>query len=167
MVFESEVQCDYPDAPDGEMYTAIMIFNDCSSFDPKMTPETCDLEVCVPVNALWDWCAEYPWVPATILIITGAIILFFGQMLFKPVIMIKTVIVVTLLTFALFYGIILPDDTPIWTVWAVLAGGIVLGIIAGIFVLKLIKLAVVIAAALAGCILGLLLNEAFIYLIKS
>ena len=62
-----------------------------------------------------------------------------------------------------FYAIFLPRNTKVWTIWVVGTVSIILGGIAGFFMVKLVRLGVAAIGAWVGIIISLLIHEAFMY----
>ena len=66
-----------------------------------------------------------------------------------------------------FYTTFLKENTAGWVAWTVLGCSVILGVILGLVMTKLQRLGAAIIAGWGGFVLGLLLNEVVLYLVKN
>lgn len=108
---------------------------------------------------MWVFLDEYDWLWGGLFIIAGLFLCFFGKKLFKlSVLMVTSFIVVTGLLF-LFYETILYEDYDIWIGWTSVICSIMIGLVSGVFMMKLDRVGGGVVAGWGGFVLGLLLNE--------
>ena len=65
----------------------------------------------------------------------------------------------------IFYTTFLKDSTQNWVGWTVLGCAILIGLIAGFFMMKLERVGAAILAGWGGFLLGVMLNEMVLYLV--
>jgi zinc transporter ZupT len=65
----------------------------------------------------------------------------------------------------IFYTTFLKDSTQNWVGWTVLGCSILIGLIAGFFMMKLERVGAAILAGWGGFLLGVMLNEMVLYLV--
>lgn len=116
----------------------------CSSFD---------------LNALWDFLEEYSYVWGVIFIVAGGFLGLFGRKLIKAAIFLVTAICVVIGTLLVFYTTFLDDRGEAWIGWSVLACSIIVGLIAGFFMMKLERVGAAILSGWGGFLLGVMLSE--------
>lgn len=97
----------------------------------------------------------------------GIFLGFFGRKLFKAAIFMVTTVFVVFGILLLFYTTFLDDTTEVWVGWTVLACSILIGLVAGFFMMKLERIGAALLAAWGGFLLGMLLNEMVLYLAES
>lgn len=124
----------------------------CSSFD---------------LNALWSFLDEYSYIWGVLFIVGGIFLGFFGRKLFKAAIFMVTAIFVVFGILLLFYTTFLEDNTESWVGWTVLTCSILIGLVAGFFMMKLERIGAALLAAWGGFLLGVMLNEVVLYLAES
>lgn len=95
--------------------------------------------------------------------LVGVPLCFFGRRLFKPAMFISGIVVIVFLTFAIFYGTFLKENTQGWVGWVVLICAILVGSLFGFILTKVVKLGAFILAAWGGFCLALLLYNSFFY----
>jgi Domain of unknown function (DUF4203) len=98
---------------------------------------------------------------------TGLFICFAGRVLFKPIIYICSLFVVTSFILVIAYNTFLLNNQKTWVGWLVIGLAILAGLVAGCCVIRLIKLAIFIVAAWGGFALALLIYNAFMYKMNS
>jgi hypothetical protein len=102
-----------------------------------------------------------------IFLIVGVIICFLGRTLFKPVLFIAGMLLSVSLVWLIFYSTFLSSKTEQWVGWVVLACSLLLGLIIGVIFVKIVKLGAFVVGAWGGFALGILIYNAFAYLMNS
>ena len=142
-----------PDGTSGCEYTTTMTSAQvCPSFD---------------LNALWDFMDQYSYIWGVLFIVGGIFLGFFGRKLFKAAIFTVTAIIVVFAILLLFYTTFLKSTTEVWVGWLVLCCSIIIGLVAGFFVMKLERLGAALLAGWGGFLLGVMINEMVLYLAES
>jgi len=120
----------------------------------------CDL---LQNSMIWDY-LEYiePYVGA-IAIAGGIVLVFFGLKLVKPSICFGGFLTCIFLSILFFYTIYADSVDELKTFYYWLGGGAVVGLLVGWFLAYFVKLGAAILAGWGGFMLGLILNEAFLY----
>lgn len=126
-------------------------------------------EVCpsFDMNALWSFLDTYSYLWGAMFIVGGIFFCFFGKKLFKAAIFIVTAILTVFGILLLFYTTFLKDTTEAWVGWTVLVCSILIGLVAGFFVMKLERLGAALLAGWGGFLLGVMLNEMVLYKAES
>jgi hypothetical protein len=119
------------------------------------------------LNALWSFLDEYSYIWGVLLIVGGIFLGFFGRKLFKAAIFMVTAIFVVFGILLLFYTTFLKESTEVWIGWTVLACSILIGLVAGFFMMKLERVGAALLAAWGGFLMGIMLNEMVLYLAES
>lgn len=89
------------------------------------------------VNAIWDFFGGLSWLWGAMMIVGGAFLAFMGRKLFVAAIFIATVLASVTLVMLIFYGTFLKSNTEPWVGWTVLVASVLLGCIAGYFMMKI------------------------------
>ena len=134
--------------------------NDCH---PKIQVQSKHGCAVLDVNGLWRWAENNYWIIAIVMIVVGLFELVIGQKLIKPTIFILTAGGILGAVLVFFYAIVLPTSAASWLVWLLGGIGLVLGLIAGFFMVKLIRVGVGLLGGWVGVIAALLIHEAFMY----
>lgn len=126
-------------------------------------------EVCASfdLNALWQFLDEYSYIWGVLFIVGGIFLGFFGRKLFRAAIFMVTAIFVVFGILLLFYTTFLNDTTETWVGWTVLVCSILIGLVAGFFMMKLERVGAALLAAWGGFLIGVMLNEMVLYLAES
>lgn len=119
------------------------------------------------MNALFEFLNKYSYLWGAIFIIVGIFFCFFGKKLFKAAIFTVTTIVVVFCILLLFYSTFLKDTTETWVGWTVLVCSVLIGLVAGFFVMKLERLGAALLAGWGGFLLGVMINEMALYKVQS
>ena len=119
------------------------------------------------LNALWTFLDEYSYIWGVLFIVGGIFLCFFGRKLFKAAIFMVTAIFTVFAILLLFYTTFLEDTTEAWVGWTVLACSILIGLVAGFFMMKLERIGAALLAGWGGFLLGVMLNEMVLYLAES
>jgi hypothetical protein len=98
---------------------------------------------------------------------TGLFICFMGRAMFKPIVYIVAVSVVTSLILIIAYNTFLMNNSKTWVGWLVIAIALLAGFAAGCCVIRIIKVAIFIVAAWGGYAFALLIYNAFMYKMNS
>lgn len=89
------------------------------------------------INAVWDFFANLSWLWGALFIIGGVFLAFMGRKLFVAAIFLATVLATLSLILIVFYGTFLKSNTESWVGWTVLASGVLIGCLAGFFMMKI------------------------------
>ena len=116
---------------------------------------------------IWRWVDKYYWIVAIAMFLVGLFELVLGLKMFKPTLFIIGTITVLGFIMMIFYSWFLPRTTATWVTWLILAVGLGLGLIAGFFLTKVLRIGVAAAGAWAGVMIALLIHEMFMYHTKS
>ena len=100
-------------------------------------------------------------------LIGGLFICFAGRLLFKPIVYIVALSVVTSLILVIAYNTFLLNNSKTWVGWLVLAFAVLAGLAAGCCIIRIIKVAIFLVAAWGGFALALLIYNAFMYKMNS
>lgn len=134
-------------------YTTTLTSKDvCPSFD---------------LNALWDFLEEYDYLWGAMFILGGIFLTFFGRKLWKAAIFMVTTVLVVFAILLLFYTTFLEDTTEQWVGWTVLVCSILIGLVAGFFMMKTERISAALLAGWGGFLLGFMLNEMVLYKVES
>lgn len=115
------------------------------------------------VSALWTWIQHNRWVIFSALIVFGLFACFFGRKLFKVVLFLTAMIVVSFAGMFLCYSTFLYKEHQNWVGWTVLACWIVIGLLAGVLMLKLLRFGIFLLATWGGILLGQIIWTSFVY----
>ena len=132
--------------------TTVTSSNVCPSFD---------------LNALWTFLDEYSYIWGVLFIVGGIFLGFFGRKLFSAAVFMVTAILVVFAILLLFYTTFLEDTTESWVGWTVLVCSILIGLVAGFFMMKLERVGAAILAGWGGFLIGVMLNEMVLYKAES
>ena len=119
------------------------------------------------LNALWVFLDEYSYIWGVLFIVGGTFLCFFGRKLFKAAIFVVTTVVVVFAILLLFYTTFLNDTTDAWVGWTVLICSILIGLVAGFFIMKLERVGAALLAGWGGFLIGVMLNDMVLYLAES
>lgn len=153
--------------PNAEQYktTDLVDIDGKGNFSTTLT----SAEVCpkFDLNALWTFLENYYYLWGAMFIVGGAFFCFLGKKLFKAAIFVVTAILTVFAILLLFYTTFLKDTTENWVGWVVLVCSILIGLVAGFFVMKLERLGAALLAGWGGFLLGMMLNEMAFYKVGS
>jgi len=100
-------------------------------------------------------------------IIIGVFLAFFGRFLVSFTVFVVSAFFSAAGILVIFYKFILTSVTPLWISWSVFGGAILAGLLVGFILTKFPRVDSFIISIGAGFILGILLNEAVLYLVGS
>ena len=89
------------------------------------------------INAIWDFFGSLKWLWGALFIVAGVFLAFMGRKLFVAAIFLATVLATLSLIMIVFYGTFLKSNTEPWVGWTVLACGVLIGCLAGYFMMKI------------------------------
>lgn len=160
-----DIECN-PDNKDPvmEFVQSSIADNECN---PKIRISSKHGCAIIDVNGLWRWVEKNWWVASIAFIAIGAFQLVLGQKLIKPTIFILTTCAVLGGVLVFFYAIVLPTSTVTWLVWLLGGIGLVLGLIAGFFMTKLMRIGVGLLGGWVGVVSALLIHEAFMHAVHQ
>lgn len=138
-----------------------------SGCDFQTTLQSADVCASFDLNALWTFLDEYSYIWGVLFIVGGVFLCFFGRKLVKAAIFMVTAIFVVAGILLLFYTTFLSDTTEVWVGWTVLVCSILLGLVAGFFMMKLERVGAAVLAGWGGFLIGLMLNEMVLYKAES
>lgn len=110
------------------------------------------------VNALWIFMQDYTWIWCTNFIVIGAFLCFMGRMMFKISIFFVASMFTIFCILLLFYGTFLDSSTEAWVGWTILICSILIGLVVGLFTMKMEREGSALVASFGGFVLGLTLN---------
>jgi hypothetical protein len=119
------------------------------------------------VSAFWDFMNDYKWLWGVMLIVAGIFLCFFGRWFFSAAIFLATTLAVVAVILLVFYTTFLKDTTEDWVGWTVLICSILIGLVAGFFMLKIKKFGAALLAGWGGFMVGVLINEMALYKVGS
>lgn len=119
------------------------------------------------MNALWVFLDEYSYIWGILFILGGAFLCFAGRKLFKAAIFMVTAIFVVFAILLIFYTTFLESTTEKWVGWTVLVCSILIGLVAGFFMMKLERIGAALLAGWGGFLVGVMLNDMVLYLAES
>ena len=141
----------------------------CTGTGEACTATFTGSEACasLDLSTIWDFFQENTWLWSTLLIVGGLFVCFFGRQLFKVTIFLATTLLVVAGILLIFYATFLKDTTESWVAWTVLACSILIGFVAGFFMMKLERVGAAILAGWGGFLLGAFINEVALYKVGS
>ena len=101
------------------------------------------------------------------MIAIGLAVCFFGRIFFKITVFTATTLLVAAGILLLFYSTFLKSTTQDWVAWTVLACAVLIGLVAGFFMMKLERVGAAILAGWGGFMVGALINEMALYKVGS
>ena len=137
---------------------------DCSYSTTITSKQVCST---FDLNALWIFLEEYDYLWGALFIVGGIFLAFFGRKLFKGAIFVCTALIVVFVILLLFYTTFLKDTTESWVGWTVLVCSILIGLVAGFFMMKLERIGAALLAGWGGLMIGFMLNEMALYKVES
>lgn len=133
----------------------------------KTTLTSADVCPSFDLNALWTFLDEYSYIWGVLFIVGGIFLGFLGRKLFKAAVFMVTAILVVFAILLLFYTTFLEDTTEEWVGWTVLVCSILIGLVAGFFMMKLERVGAALLAGWGGFLIGVMLNEMVLYKAES
>jgi len=133
----------------------------------KTTLTSADVCPSFDLNALWTFLDEYSYIWGVLFIVGGIFLGFLGRKLFKAAVFMVTAILVVFAILLLFYTTFLEDTTEEWVGWTVLICSILIGLVAGFFMMKLERVGAALLAGWGGFLIGIMLNEMVLYKAES
>jgi len=106
----------------------------------------------------------YWWLFGAICCGVGFFVAFFGRSLLRIVLFIIGMGVTVFAILIIFYSTFLNDKSADWIFWVVLACSVLLGALVGFLCTKLVKFGGAILSAWGGFMLGMLINESWLYM---
>ena len=97
----------------------------------------------------------------------GLFICFLGRIMFKPIVYIVSMSIVTSLILVIAYNTFLLTNTKSWVGWLTIGLAILAGLAAGCCVIRIIRVAIFVVAAWGGYAFALLIYNAFMYKMNS
>lgn len=101
------------------------------------------------------------------LILIGLFLGLLGRKLWVIAIFIISLILTIGIILLIFYTTFLKENTAGWVAWTVIGCSLILGVVLGLVMTKLQRLGAAIIAGWGGFMLGLVLNEAVLYLLEN
>lgn len=120
----------------------------------------CDL---LSNSIIWEYLAYAEPYLGIIGIVGGVFLAFFGFKMIKPSVCIAGFLTCTCAALLVFYAVYITSIDELATFYYWMAGGAVVGIIVGALLAKYIKVGAAVLGGWGGFIVGLILNEAFMY----
>jgi uncharacterized membrane protein HdeD (DUF308 family) len=119
------------------------------------------------LNALTQFLQKYYWLFGTILLVVGVFLTFFGRKLFVFTVFIIGAALTVCGIMILFYTTFLKATTAYWVGWLVLSLSIVAGLGIGFLCTKVLRLAGSLVCGYGGFMLGVMINEMWLYIYHS
>ena len=110
---------------------------------------------------------EFYWIFGTCAIIGGIFFLFFGRKLFIIGLFLIGILATTIVLLIIFYSTFLTHDTATWVSWTVLVVSVLIGALVGYLFTKIARFGAAILSAWGGFMLGVLINEMWLYMYGS
>jgi len=118
-------------------------------------------------NAMWIFLEDYNWLWGIFFVVGGIFLCLLGRKAFVAAIFIITAFATAFLIMLAFYSLFLRDTTAQWVGWVVLCCAAIIGIIVGVLMTRLQRIGAALLAGWGGFMLGLLINETFLYKTQS
>lgn len=119
------------------------------------------------LNALTIFLNKYFWLFGTILMLAGLFLTFLGRKIFLITVFLIGAAATVCVIMILFYTTFLKSTTAVWVGWTVLAVSILIGLGIGFLCTKVLKLAGAVIAGYGGFLLGVVINEMWLYIYHS
>jgi hypothetical protein len=107
---------------------------------------------------------QYAWVFGILSIIGGVFFTYFGRKLFMAALFLIGLVMTVFLILLVFYSTFLKANTEQWVAWVVLVVATLMGLGVGFLFTKLVRFGAAILAGWGGFILGMLVNEMWLYM---
>lgn len=127
-------------------------------------PQACPL---FTISAIWAFVWEYKYFFGAVMILVGLFLGLLGRKLWVIAIFLLSALITMGVILLVFYTTFLKSTTADWVGWTVLACSFIFGIILGLTMTKFARPGAAVIAAWGGFVLGLILNEAVLYLVTS
>ena len=101
------------------------------------------------------------------MIVLGVFLAFFGNSLIPIAVFLVATLMTSSLILIVLYSFILGPTIKTWLTWFIVSMSLLIGLIVGFILATARKLYAVVVAACAGFMIGVLLNEAVLYLVES
>lgn len=106
----------------------------------------------------------YWWLFGAICIGSGFFLTLFGRTLLRAILFFVGLAATVFITFVIFYSTFLKDNTEDWIMWVTLAGSALVGCLIGWLLTKLVRFGGAVLAGFGGFMLGMLINETWLYM---
>jgi hypothetical protein len=110
---------------------------------------------------------EIYWVVGALALIAGFLFLFCGLALIKGVVFIAGFVLTTMVVLILFYGTFMASNTAVWAFWTIIGCSALVGCGIGALMVWGIRFGAAILCAWGGFMLGLIINEMWLYIYGS
>jgi hypothetical protein len=110
---------------------------------------------------------EYAWLFGTVAIVGGIFFALFGLYLLKATLFLIGVVMTVFLVLLIFYSTFLDSNTENWVGWLVLSLSVVLGLGVGFLFTKIARFAAAILSGWGGFLVGVIINESWLYMYGS
>jgi|688.fasta_scaffold697138_1 hypothetical protein len=134
--------------------------NPCAPVVQIISSYGCDV---LSVSELWGYIAAYEQYFGAFFIVAGIILCYMGHWLMGPTMCIVGFLTSIAATCVIFYAVYFTATTDPKEFWYWLGGGVILGVIVGILLMKFQKVGAAMAAGWGGAVGGMILNEAVLY----
>lgn len=119
------------------------------------------------INALTVFLKKYYWLFGSLLMLVGLFLTFLGRKLFIFTVFIIGVALTVFLIMIVFYTTFLKSSTAVWIGWTVLGASIVVGFGIGFLCTIFLRVSGAATASYGGFMLGVLINDSWLYIYHS
>lgn len=116
------------------------------------------------IGAFMELFSTYWWLFGTVCLVSGVFLIFFGRALLRIVLAFIGLAATVFIVMIIFYSTFLNNNSADWIFWVVLACSALLGCLVGFLFTKLVRFGGAILSAWGGFMVGMLINEAWLYM---
>lgn len=121
----------------------------------------------VNFNIIWDFFAANSTIFAIVLIVLGFFFAFFGYRILIISLFLAGTLITAFALIILSYQLIISQNAKNWVAWVVIAVSLIIGICVGYVVAKFRRFGIFLLAFGGGCVLGFIINNAFMRYAQS
>ena len=136
-----------------------MLIENLNLSDSSSTTET--------YNNFWAYIHKYDWFFTIVMLVLGVFYVIFGLKMFKATIFLFAMVTVVAFFLLVSFAFIISDGAKRWVGWIILAVGVVIGVLAGLCLLKCVRIGIFLLGAWPGAVAGLLLYNLFLHYIAG
>lgn len=136
----------------------------CATYTELSWSKSCPV---YSLNSLVTLVLDYKWIFGIVAIAVGFFFTFFGLALIKVVVFLIGISFTVFAIIILFYGTFMKDNNEAWAFWLILSLSAILGCLIGFLMVKGIRFGAAILCGCGGFMLGILINEMWLYIYGS